>query len=143
MYTIIQEKLKRINSRLSPIIMASILGSLLIIMAFFIGRESVYFEKINNNKQDININFSSLNKDNILNSTNIESNNSQIEIKQGVVTNTVGDTSQSIGRIYASSKGKKYYIEGICDGNISLKNKVYYKDENSAIKSGKTKASGC
>ncbi len=97
--------------------MTSIVGSLLIICSFLIGRESVYFEKANNDKkQNISFDFSS---------------------------NTVSDNNQSVGRIYASSKGKKYYIEGICDGNISLKNKVYYKDEQAAINNSKTKAAGC
>ena len=46
-------------------------------------------------------------------------------------------------KIYASKKGKKYYIEGVCDGNISPKNKVYYNSVALAISSGKSKAAAC
>lgn len=52
-------------------------------------------------------------------------------------------TNKGAGRIYASSKGKRYYIEGVCDGNISPKNKVYYKSTASAIAAGKTAAASC
>ncbi len=130
-------------------ISASILGSLLIIVAFLFGRESIYFEKANNDKkQNISFNFNSLNKDNAtdaVNTENIITNNSQTKIvnNQSNVDGQNNTNNKSVGRIYASSKGKKYYIEGICDGNISPKNKVYYKDESVAIKSGKAKAAGC
>lgn len=121
MYTIIQEKLKRINSRLSPMVNASIFGSLLIILSFLLG-----------------LNFSILDNKNV---EIISSSSSNLETK--LKTDIVNYDKQSVGRIYASNKGKKYYIEGICDGNISLKNKVFYKDEDSAIKGGKAKATGC
>lgn len=55
----------------------------------------------------------------------------------------VGSVKNSSGRIYASSKGKKYYIEGVCDGNISVKNKVYYKSIASAVAAGKSRAAAC
>ncbi len=130
-------------------ISASILGSLLIIVAFLFGRESIYIGKENNVKnQNISFDFSSLNKDNIsdvINTEYIITNNLQAKVVNGQsnVDGQNNTNNKSVGRIYASSKGKKYYIEGICDGNISPKNKVYYKDENSAIKSGKVKAAGC
>lgn len=129
MYSIIQDLSKRINMRLSTALMWSIYGALLLIISFILGRESTvssiqnesYITSSKPSSTELNIN---LNQENILYTTDR--------------TNTI-----SIGRIYASSKGKRYYIEGLCDGNISDKNKIYYKDEQSAIANGKSKSSGC
>ena len=140
MYHIIQDFLQRINMRLSPAILYYICMTLLLPIAFFLGRQSSLIgstsdssfvflknEKIDNNNKNLN------------DISNISSDGAIIN------NNNMSDASKNIqvGRVYASSKGKKYYIEGLCDGNVSSKNKVYYKDEAAAQGSGKTKAAGC
>ena len=125
MYSIIQDLSKRINMRLSTALMWSIYGTLLLIISFILGKESV-IHNIKNKIQIVNYQDNAQNADSSLNQQT-----------------TFNLNTASIGRVYASSKGKKYYIEGICDGNISDKNKVFYKDEKSAMSNGKSKASGC
>lgn len=117
MNTIIQDFTQRINLRLSTHMMLAICGPLLILLAYFIGRHSAL-----------------LNKDKLESSFTIT--------KTEVVTEAANNPI-SVGKIYASSKGKKYYIEGLCDSNVSVKNKIYYKDEATAVASGKQKAAGC
>ena len=122
MISIIQDFSQRINTRLSPLIIASIIGTISILISFLIGRQSIIDQK---EKIEVKGVFKS---------------ESQDFVKQNPETPT---TTFALGRIYGSSKGKKYYIEGLCDGNISDKNKVFYKKEDDAKAKGKMRASAC
>ncbi len=122
MLSIIQDFSQRINTRLSPLIMASIMGTFLILLSFLIGRQSIIDQRETSEAKEI---FKLKSPDFAL---------------QNLETST---TIFGLGRIYGSSKGKKYYIEGLCDGNVSDKNKVFYKSENDAKAKGKSRAAGC
>lgn len=120
MYTIIQDFLQRINIRLSPSVFIYfcmiLLIPILIINTF--GASSRVSSVFVINYADASTNYA-----------NVSAQNDSLHV--------------NFGRIYASSKGKRYYIEGLCEGRVSAKNKVYYKSEAEALKSGKTKASSC
>ena len=128
MIYIIQDFLQRINTRLSSLIMASIIGSILILLSFLIGRQSVLIDR-----------------ESILNNTSTDNNKEDFALTSSGTESVTSSNTNSfdLGRVYGSSKGKKYYIEGLCDGNISNKNKVFYKSEDDAKSKGKSRASSC
>ncbi len=125
MHTIIQDFAQRINLRLSTDWMLTIIMPLLIILAYFLGRHDTI-----------------INKDKLESSFTINPSPKDMDTTQ-ITSSEVINKVISVGKIYASNKGKKYYIEGLCDSKISIKNKVYYKDESAAIENGKQKAAGC
>ena len=57
-------------------------------------------------------------------------------------TSTVINTEKGGGRVFASSKGTRYYYEG-CRNTISDKNKVYFNSASEAEAAGYTLAANC
>lgn len=133
MLAIIQEILERINTRITNSTMYIIIFVLSMFIGFFSGRMYSYSNIYPAAKLVIQ---------NPQNS--IQNMNNYADLIIPTALEGASSTAKAAaGRIYASSKGKRYYIEGVCDGNISPKNKVYYKTIAAATAAGKTRAAGC
>jgi len=109
----ITETLKKINIELTFADMISIMFTFIILSSFFIFK--------------------------IIKSPNFTSSKTLSYIQSN---NILSESSISKHYIYASSKGKKYYYYN-CKANIKESNKIYFENDEAAIKAGYTLSKTC
>lgn len=111
----ITETLKKINIELSGGVLYSILVSL-VVLDIFIGFKIYSIYKSNNSDH--------------------------LTYQKRSIDNSISSANQDLSRVYASSKGSKYYLAN-CKSSIKEENKIYFNTETDAQNAGYQLSKSC